>query len=322
MKKKKECSNKFATQLALLIVILTISSILIAQDDFTINVNGSQMYFSVGGNVHWKYYNTNDPKYKNRLYSYHLNRNKEIGHNAQYTIAVNLPDSLLGDNLKIKKGFYAVNVDSIVSFKFNIHNFTTEFNTEGGGHIGPYFNIPKQYGVYRSNLFILSPDRDTLDKIKPISPVINNEIDIDIKIADLVSEYFSTNENAFYVQYYHDIESEDMSITQFKKEQIKPLFKLSNYHLNNDCYYVVGSNIIDGISIKDHQHKFLAIVNNKTNKIIMLTNTHLYNTFRIDDETFFYYQSRGKHSGAVVFTIAKISENDFKVIFMDGSYSM
>ena len=316
MKKKIGWSDQNWTKLILFIAITIISSILLAQEDNTIIVDDSKLYFSIHGNVHKKYFNINTTKYNKMLRSYYINRIQEIGHKSHHAIAVNLPDSLLGDNLKIKKGYYAVNVDSVLSFWFVIHNFVTEINFEGGGHIGPYFNIPKIFYGRHSNLFIVSPDKKTLDKIIPIKPEASNDCEINIKIADLISEYFSINEKAFYVQYFHDIESEDVSIAQFSKEQIKKIFKLSTFYLTDDCYYIVGT------SSTDHQHTFLAIVNIQTNKVRLFTNTYLYHTFLIDDEMYFYYRSVGKHSGAMVYIVSKIVDNELIKVFSDGSFSM
>ena len=290
--------------------------ILSSQEDYTITVDNSKIYFSIGGNVHWKYFNTDHSKHLKRLTEYHMYRKREIGHKSYHAISVNLPDSLLGNNLKIKKGFYAVNVDSVLSFKFDIHNFITEINTEAGGHIGPYFNIPKNFWGSRSNLFIISPDRSTLKKIIPLKMKESNNSEINLKISDLVSKYFTTDERALINQMLHHGTITDSLNKYQTKEKISSLYNLFSYKIDENCYSAVG------IKKGDDRHIFLALIFPNEDKIILKTNTYLLQTFIIEEEVYVYYRSHGSHNGAVVYSVSKIVDNELKKVFSDGSFSM
>jgi hypothetical protein len=290
--------------------------LLTAQEDQVLTVGGSKIYFSVAGNVHWKYFNVKrHGNYKNELFDYHIQRNKDIGHNPAYKIEVNLPDSLFNEQLKIKKGFYAVNVDSLISFKFMIHNFYTEVG-EGGGNFGPYFNVPNQFKVDFKNLFLISSDRNILDKIIPANLKESTNSEVNSKISDLVSKYLATDEKALKRQILHHGTIADSLKKYQTEEQISSLYNLFYYKIDENCYSTVG------INKGNDRHKFLAFVFPSEDKIIFRTNTYLIQTFMIEEEMYIYYASHGSHNGAVVFSVSKIEGNELKTVFSDGSFSM
>jgi hypothetical protein len=302
------------TFLTLLLILITVS--LFSQDEYTINIDGSKLFFSVGGNVHWKYFNVRrEGIYKNKLLDYHIQRNKDIGHNPAYRIEVNLPDSLFKEQLKIKKGFYAVNVDSLISFKFMIHNFYTEAG-EGGGNFGPYFNVPKQFNVDYKKLFIVSSDRTVFDKIKPTKYKANKDNNINNRIADLTNDFIINNEWALHSLILHEYANQD-SVNIYKNSiDVSSRYSLMPFKVNENCYYTIGKTNLN------HPHSFFSVYFPKSDNFVFLTNTRLINTFAINNDIFFYYGSNYGHTGASSYIIVVIKEDQLIEIFNEGAYSM
>ena len=125
--------------------------------------------------------------------SYHFKKNEELGNKIPPSfIKISLPDSLVGDNLKINKGFYATKVDTILLAPCVIKSFELD-HWIGNDRTKIYFKNPDNFSHNKQNLFIVSENEKILKEINSFSPEVCKNSEINHRITELIGNYFYEN---------------------------------------------------------------------------------------------------------------------------------
>lgn len=298
--------------------LLVISSFvnLFAQVENVLNINGSELYFSIDSSINSRYYTNEYSKYTKTLKSYHLKKNEELGYKIPPSfIKISLPDSLVGDNLKIKKGFYATKVDTILSAPFVIKNFELDYWC-GNGRTIIDFTAPDSLNHNDQNLFIMGENEKILKEIVPFSPEICKNTEINVKITKLINHYFYENREELERQLTYLYPIAD-SLNDFQlKDEISSRFDLMNFKINENYYLVIGTSKEYG------HHKFFAIVFPNKGKVLMKVHTKYYQSFKIKEEFYFFCHYYKPYTGGNVFYVYKLESDKLIKVFGDSSFSM
>ena len=152
----------------LVLVIISTFIVLLANEDNTLDLGDSKLYFSINNTINPKYYINDYSKYSKTLKSYHHKKNEEIGIKIPPNFKkIYLPDSLAGENLRVKKGFQVIKIDSTLSTPFVINKFELDFWC-GNDRLVIDFNNPVILDKNKQNLFIMAENDKILKEINPL----------------------------------------------------------------------------------------------------------------------------------------------------------
>jgi len=298
------------------LVIISFIVILVADEDNTLDFSDSKLYFSIDSTINSKYYTKGYTEYTKTLKSYHFKKNEELGYKIPPSyIKISLPDSLVGDNLKIKKGFYATKIDTILSAPFLINNFELDVNP-GNDRTIINFTIPDSLSHNKQNLFIVGKNKKTLKEIISFSPEICKKTEINVKITKLINHYFYENREELERQLTYLYPIADSLTDDQLINEISSKFSLMNFKINGRYYLVIGT------SKEYEHHKFFAIVFPYEQSVLMKTHTKFYQSFNINNEYYFFCHGYLPFTGGNTFWIYQLKEDRLETIFIDGSFSM
>ena len=300
----------------LTLIIISFFVILIAQEDNTLVLGDSKLYFSIGSTINSKYYTKEYSGYTKTLKSYHFKKNEELGNKIPPSfIKISLPDSLVGDNLKIKKGFYATKVDTILSAPFVIKNFELDYWC-GNGRTIIDFTVPDSLNHNDQNLFIMAKSDESLKNIIPFNPKVCTDSKTSSVILEFIYDFFYKNRDELKRQLSYEYSIDDsLSIDELKK--IMPmLYDFSIFEIERNCYLTVG------YSKWYIYPRFFALVFPNERKVELKINSRLFRSFKINDDYFFYCQSFIPFTGAQIYSIYLFKEGKLKRIFSEGAFAM
>ena len=300
----------------LIMIIMSFFVILLAQGDNTLIVGDSKVYFSIDSTINSKYYTEEYIGYTKTLKSYHFKKNEELGNKIPPSfIKISLPDSLVGDNLKINKGFYATKVDTILLAPFVIKSFELD-HWIGNDRTKIYFKNPDNFSHNKQNLFIVSENEKILKEINSFSPEVCKNSEINHRITELIGNYFYENRTELDRQltYLYPI-ADSLNDVQLHDE-ISSKFDFLNFRINKNCYFVVGS-------FKENNYrKFIASVHLGKEYVNLKIHTNLLNSFMIGNEFYFFCKRSKPNTGWQIFYVYKLEGGELKKVFSDGSFSM
>lgn len=301
-------------RMVLILMIILTFTLLFANEDNILKLDDSKLYFSINSTINSKYI-TEYSRYVKTLKSYHHKKNEEIGNKIPPRfVKIDLPDSLVGYNLRIKKGFQVIKIDSTRSIPFVINKFELDFWC-ANSRIVINFNNPDKLDPNKQNLFIIAENEKILKEINPFSPEICKDSEINHRINELIVNYFYKNREELNRQLTYLYPIAD-SITDDKlKKEIASKFNLIIYNLNKTHYCVIGTS-------NEYEHnKFFAIINPNSEIVIMKTHTIFYQTFNIINEYYFFCNSYLPYTGGNTFWVYKLKEDKLEPIFIDSSFS-
>ena len=304
------------SKMIFVLVIISTFIVLLANEDNTLDLGDSKLYFSINNTINSKYYINEYSRYTKTLKSYHHKKNEEIGNKIPPKFEkIDLPDFLAGENLRVKKGFQVIKIDSTLSTPFVINKFELDFWC-GNDRLVIDFNNPDILDKNKQNLFIMAENEKILKEINPFSPEICKNSEINHRITELIGNYFYENRDDLKKQ----LINEDQIVAslddiQFHNE-ISTKFDLLNFRTNDSCYFVIGS------SKENDYHKFIALVQPDKEYVNLKVHTSLNNSFMIRNELYFYCKRSKPNTGWQIFYVYKIESDKLVEVFGDSSFSM
>lgn len=301
--------------ISIILVILFCSSSLAQDKKNILEINGDEIFFSIGGYLNWDYYKIHRHSYEKIISKYYLDNTKHIKNNPfNGTINVELPDSLYENHFMIQKGYLAVKMDSIDMNPFILSGFKTTLDDAYGPKV--IISIPESISYYDKDLFMISPNSSTINQISTFNPTTVQNNEVQEKVRTLLVEYFNDNRTILNHQlYYRNLIPDTLNNEQFKAE-INSRLELIVFELEKNCFCV------SGLTLDNENLPFFGIVYTNENKIILASHTKVFNFFKISNDYYFYCWYCKPASAIQSYSVLKLEADKLKTIFSDGSYTM
>lgn len=287
-------------------------------DENILNVNNEKVYFSINSHISYNYYNSDYDEYSRQLKNYYKDTVTKKDPNLIYRAPINipLPDSFYVGKFDIKKGYSAVLIDSLNFFSFEISGFLTSTSIEGSGRSRVLFTVPDSLDFDRENLFLISKSDSVLDELKPCIGDQSNDLNVMIKIYRKLSDYFYHNKDVLERQMVNIDTKIDTENFEYFVDEIIRNFKLDIYNIDSGGFYIVGT------CMEYTYHSFFAVMSADYKELTLNRHMHLYQSFKFKDDYYFYCNGYVPNTGANIYFVYKLVDNDLVKVFQDGSYSM
>lgn len=285
------------------------------QEENILELNDSKLYFAINSSINSKYYINKYSQYSKKLEQYHLRKSEELAEGDPWKLPkIILPDSLTEGKFQIKKGFYAIKVDSINSAPFVINDF--ELELWGNGRMMVNVKVPDTLNHEMQDLFIIARSNESLKDIVPFNPKVCTDSKTSSIILELIHNFFYTNRDQLKKQLSYEYSVGDSLSIDELEEIISMLYVLSIFEIEGNCYLTIGSS-------KRYIHpRFFALVFPDEGKVELKINSRLFRSFKINDDYFFYCKSSTPFTGGHTYKIYLFEESKLKPIFYDGAFAM
>jgi len=283
-----------------------------------LDLKGSKIYFSIVSHINYDYYTSDYKKYSDILKNFYIDTlTKDDPKKLYHTpIEISLPDSLVAGYFEIKEGFSAILIDSVDFHYFEIKDFKTTTSIEGSGKSRVLFSVPDSIVFNRKKLFLISEDRSAFGKLRSCISNNNTDLNVMINVYRKIADFFYHNRDILDRQMVNITPiSDTLSYDQFEKE-IFNNFILKIFHLDSGGYY------LEGTCNKYIYNKFFAVISDDFEKITFNQHMRFYQAFKHENDYYFFCHAYLPNTGANVYYVFKLVDQELIPIFIDGSYSM
>ena len=277
-------------------------------DNYILDSEGEQIYFSLGGMVNSEYFKDNKYKSRKILTDFYLEK-----YNS--TREVNLPDSLCNKYIKLGRGYKSININPSIVDTLEIEGFAVTVG-EFGKCVTISFTDSISY--FGTDLYLISEKSSTLSQVnKNVIKTVKNT-KLNQTITESLINYFISNPNVLSNQFSIHNQMPDSLNNQQIKQIINSRFEFEVIKLDDNS----NTFLVNGKGIRNKSYSFVATIFLNDNDIRFITTAKFIDVFKISNSYFLYCQNFKAGSGGMGYEVYRIYEDKLELVFGDGSYSM